>query len=274
MHTRSKSLSDLTLDDLRQVVRDELKEEVLVELRQVIHDEIKPVAERLDRLEQQMKLLSDLKQQMSGIENSLQFVSRRVDDVYQVSLPALATHVEKVATALAMQTMDIDVHRRKWSLTIHGLKGPAQEDDTDTRKACVKLAREQLGIDASLSDFAACHRLSRSADAGIIMCFRDLGMRNQWLDNAKKLKDYPETISIGPDLPPVLREIKTELLRKRKNLPPDQKKRANIKYLRQWPYLQLAVGANQPIPHKKKKEAIVAKVLGFCPHLAQVEPTR
>ena len=148
MHTRSKSLSDLTLDDLRQVVRDELKEEVLVELRQVIHDEIKPVAERLDRLEQQMKLLSDLKQQMSGIENSLQFVSRRVDDVYQVSLPALATHVEKVATALAMQTMDIDVHRRKWSLTIHGLKGPAQEDDTDTRKACVKLAREQLDIDA------------------------------------------------------------------------------------------------------------------------------
>ena len=207
MHTRSKSMSDLTLDDLRQVVRDELKEEVLVELRQVIHDEIKPVAKQLDRLERQMKLLSD----MSGIENLLQFISRRVDDVYQVSLPALATHVEKVATALAMQTMDIDVHRRKWSLTIHGLKGPAQEDDTDTREACVKLAWEQLGIDASLSDFAACHHLSRSVDAGIIMRFRDLGMRNQWLDNAKKLKDYPETISIGPDLPPVLREIKTEL---------------------------------------------------------------
>ena len=49
---------------------------------------------------------------MSGLENSLQFVSRRIDDVYQVSLPALATHVEKVATDL-VETMDIDVHRRK-----------------------------------------------------------------------------------------------------------------------------------------------------------------
>ena len=123
--------------------------------------------------------------------------------------------------------------------------------------------REQLGIEASLSDFAACHRLSRSADAGIVMRFRDLGIRNQWLDNAKKLKGYADTISIGPDLPPVLRETKTELLRKRKNLPPDQQKRANIKYLRQWPCLQLAVSTNQTIPHEKKKEAIVAKVLGL-----------
>ena len=50
---------------------------------------------------------------MSGLENSLQFVSRRMDYVYQVSLPALAKHVEKVATDLVMHTMDIDVHRRK-----------------------------------------------------------------------------------------------------------------------------------------------------------------
>ena len=112
MHTRSKSLSDLTLDDLRQVVRDELKEEVLVELRQVIHDEIKPVAERLDRLEQQMKLLSDLKQQMSGIENSLQFVSRRVDDVcFLWSVPKqtvqqiLETPVIWVAIAIIMTSL-------------------------------------------------------------------------------------------------------------------------------------------------------------------------
>ena len=84
-----------------------------MEPRQFIHDEIKPVVEWLDRLEQQLKLLSDLKEQMSGLENSLQFVSRRIDDVYQVSLPALAKHVEKVATDLVMHTMDIDVHRRK-----------------------------------------------------------------------------------------------------------------------------------------------------------------
>ena len=37
--------------------------------------------------------------------------------------------------------MDLDVHRRKWSLSIHGLKGEASEDEEVTRDACVKLAK-------------------------------------------------------------------------------------------------------------------------------------
>ena len=49
-------------------------------------------------------------------------------------------NIQEVTTGLALQTMDLDVHRRKWSLSIHGLKGESGEDEVTT-DACVKLAK-------------------------------------------------------------------------------------------------------------------------------------
>ena len=222
----------------------------------------------------QIQVMSALKTKIADVETSVEFVSRRLDDVYSASLPKLATHVEQVATALALQTFNIDVHRRKWSLTVQGLKGPADEDDTDTRSACVKLAREHLDIvDATTSDFAACHRLSRKADSGIIMRFRDLGMRDLWLSNARFLRGRVDDISISPDLPPVLRSLKTELLQKRKTLAPEEKKRAHIKYLREWPYVELAVGKVRKVQSNVTKETLVKSTLGFSPLCMVKEPT-
>ena len=67
-------------------------------------------------------------------------------------------HTEKIATALALEILDLDVHRRVWSLTIEGIKGAAGEEDNNTRKACVDLARDHLGIaHASVKYFSACH---------------------------------------------------------------------------------------------------------------------
>ena len=175
--TRSRSQSDVTKEAI-SITSSAFKEELLGEIKTTIRAEIQPLVERLDRVEYQIQVMSALKTKIADVETSVEFVSRRLDDVYSASLPKLATHVEQVATALALQTLNIDVHRRKWSLTVQGLKGPADEDDTDTRSACVKLAREHLDVvDATTSDFAACHRLSRKADSGIIMRFRDLGMR-------------------------------------------------------------------------------------------------
>ena len=92
-----------------------------------------------------------------------------MDDLEKVTIPALASHVEQVASALALQTLDIDVHRRKWSLTVQGLKGVADEDDADDHRACVQLAHQHLDIeDATEADFAACQGLSHKKDAGII----------------------------------------------------------------------------------------------------------
>ena len=71
-------------------------------------------------------------------------------------------------------SLDIDMHRRKWSLTIQGLKGAADEDEDTTRQACVNLAKQHLKItDASVFDFSSCHRLANKENAGIIIRFKD-----------------------------------------------------------------------------------------------------
>ena len=181
-----------------------------------------------------MKLLADLKATVNAVETSITYTSGRIDDFCQNSLPTLARHIQEVTTGLALQTMDLDVHRRKWSLTIHGLKGEAGEEEEITSDACVKLAKDHLGIpDPATTDFAACHRLSKQAGSGIIIRFCDLSTRNSWLGNAKQLRDHPDAISISPDLPPVLRPMKKELLAKQKDMPQSQRSKYNLRYLRQ-----------------------------------------
>ena len=115
-----------------------------------------------------------------------------------------------------MQTLDLYMHWHKWGLTIQGLKGLDEEKECDTLEACVTLAKDHLQIpNAAVTDFSACDRLSTKANAGIILWFRDLQQRNQWLENAKNLKNHQDRIGISPDLPPVLRPLKTELFKKR-----------------------------------------------------------
>ena len=272
--TRSQSVSELTVGDLRDMIKDMLQED----LKALLHRELEVVVreelgDRLDRMEQQLAKVSDLQVQMAGLESSIQFASKRIDDLYRTSLPALAAHLERVTSALALQTLDIDVHRRKWALTVQGLKGAAKEDESDTRAACVQLAKDNLAIDdASVLEFAACHRLSQKADAGIIVRFCDLSWRNMWLANAKHLRGSANHVSISPDVPPVLRPIKKDLLQKRKDLPPEEKKRSFIRYHRQWPYMDLAVGNNIFVRSDIRKEAIVQSVLGANPMFSVQEP--
>ena len=155
----------------------------------------------------------------------MDFLGQRFEDLQQISLPAIAQHIECVATKLALQTLDIEMHRHKWTLTVQGLKGTPGEDESVTREACVKLAKEHLQIDdASVYVFAACHRRAKKENAGIIMRFKDLQQRNIWLQNAKHLKTHEDKISIAPDLPPVLRPLKKSCFRRGKICPHLRKK--------------------------------------------------
>ena len=235
-------------------------------IRNTVRDEIQAVvkqevSDRLDRFEQQLTQLSALQQQMGDVTAAIDFASKKLEDLKSSSLPALYNHVQRVAEALAMQTLNLDMHRRKWSLTINGIKGASSEDDVDTRNACLQLARDHLGIpDADPNDLAAC---LMPLDAGIILRFRDLSRRNEWLFGAKNLKGHSDAISISPEVPPVLRAVKKDLRQKRKALSPDDKKTAHIRYLRQWPYMELVVGKNRKIHSDIKKDSVVEKILGF-----------
>ena len=67
-------------------------------------------------------------------------------------------------------------------------------------------------------------------------------------------------------LPPVLRSLKKELLEKRRELPPEVKSRAHVRYLRQWPYVELSMGKNKTsIRPSTTQRAIVQKFLGSAP---------
>ena len=134
------------MDELRQFIKDYFKNEFLDEIKAVVRQQTEAsikvlVTDPMARLEQQLAQMNDLVTKVSAVETAMQFTSKRMDDLEKVALPALASHVEQVASALALQTLDIDVHRRKWSLTVQGLKGDPDEDDADTRRACVRLRR-------------------------------------------------------------------------------------------------------------------------------------
>ena len=66
-----------------------------------------------------------------------------------------------------------------------------------------------------------------------------------------------------PDLPNDLRPLKTELLNARKALPREQKKNSSIRYLKQWPYVELRI-KNQPTIRPTESVAHVCeRVLGL-----------
>ena len=71
-----------------------------------------------------------------------------------------------------------------------------------------------------------------------------------------------------------IRPLKTELLNKRKALPPEQKSKSSLRYLKQWPYIELVCGQNDPIRSTVTKEAIAKEVLGIDPYLDLKEPTQ
>lgn len=265
--TRGKSLSELSQEELRKTIREEIQGAI----EDVIKDKLES---RLSCIEEQLKTIANIQQTVSSLENSLTFASQRIDDLYKITVPDLAAHVQEVTSALAFRILDMDVHRRKWSITIQGLEGLAKEDEDTTRKNCVDLAHK-LGLESACSeDFSACHRLKPEANAAIIARFKDLGQRNRWLASARKLKDLDDLkVSIGPDLPPVLRPLKTELLLKRKKLPPSQKAKSGLRYLRQWPYVELAVDGRSNIQPETPQATILHEVLDMPPLFNCVEPT-
>ena len=259
-------LRDDLLNEFKTTLRNELKETIRSEIKTVLR------AERFAQIESRLAQLATLHTKLQDMEYALNFHCKMVDDIRNTDLPALASHLEKVASGLALQTLNLDVHSRKWSLTIQGIKGEADEDEATTRHACADLARSHLKItDATGDDFSACHRLNRKKEVGIIIRFKDLSRRNRWLDEAKNLRTHPDKISISPALPPVIRPLKSELLQARKNLPADQKRRSFIKYLRQWPYVELSVPNSQPIRPSSAIESAVTEILGFNP-LCTIKP--
>ena len=62
-------------------------------------------------------------------------------------LPAVTDHMARIAESLAHQTLQIDVHPRKWNIIIHGIEGPAGELEHTTRAKCIQFAQEVIKVE-------------------------------------------------------------------------------------------------------------------------------
>lgn len=249
--TSALMIKDLTVKDLRTIIREETT---------TVFEELKT---RIANVEEKVGQALELQAKVSAIETSLQFNADQLQDIEREKLPALKSELDDVASALTLRMLDLEVHRRKWSITIHGMKGNPGEDEAVTRQKCVDLAKDHLQVpDACAADLAACHRLSQSQDAGVILRFVDLSKRNKWLAGARHLRGHPDRINICPDLPPLLRPLKTQLLDARKAMPPAQKSKTSLRYLAQWPYVEMATSGGGPrVQHTTPLKQIVRSAL-------------
>ena len=232
-------------------------------VQDVLKKDRQSINKKLDRI---ATTLSSLNDSYTILNTAMEDCSARIDKAITQFFPALNQKVADVSTALAIRAIDMDAHSRKWSLVIQGLPGAPGETSDVTRKKCVKLASSHLNVpDAALNDIAACHRLNNKDNAAIIIRFLDLDKRNRWLYGAKGLSEHPGRISMSPDLPPVTRELKAELMTKRKALDNETKKLSSIRYLKTFPYVTLNIQGKDPIVPSVTREALVKAYLNVDP---------
>ena len=118
-------------------------------------------------------------------------------------------------------------------------------------------------------------QVQKHYEFGILHCFRDLRDWNMWRDNSKHLKDSQMKISISPDLPPKLRQLKTTLL----NIggKATQRSRRLAAPWGTWLYgpmlSYMFFGRADEIRPTTLKKTIVKQVLETEPLLKVVEPT-
>ena len=192
----------MTNVNIRQIIR--------VEIRQAFADEfgaqIKLIKDelggRLLRMVEKLQTIANVRQTVDALEKSAEFTASQLEELQSTAIPKIEHNMKKIASALVMQTLDLDVHRRKWSLTIHGLNGDRGEDDSTTRRKCIELAKNFLGVDdADPRDITACHRLKQSENSGVIIRFCDLSQRNRWLAGVRNLLRHPGISNISDHLP-------------------------------------------------------------------------
>ena len=243
-----------TTRELRDTIREVLKEE--------ISDKLDKLEAKVDELAGLKQLLTDHSQRMDDFETTLEFTSKQIKEINDKTIPDLEKKFMDIATKISLNTLDLDTHRRKWSLILNGVNGDAGESEQQTRTKVRQFATHQLKITGADSQiFTACHRLSQKDQAGIIVCFSDLSHRNQWLHNAKNLKNSGTNISISPDLHPCLRQLKSNIMKIRKELPLEQKQNSQVQYLPRWPYICLKVRGQRTINPSITKETIVQSYL-------------
>ena len=172
---------------IRQVVKDIVKEDIIPKIDNLQQNIILELDSIKQSIENHAKQLDEHESKLKSVEESLEYQGQQTNDILKESLPKLNKKFSELNESMCMKLLDLDTYRRKWSLPISGLEGDANEPETITRNTAKGFGKNKLkitGVDKL--DLAACHRLSPSAEVGIIVRFVDLNDQNMWLNKAKK----------------------------------------------------------------------------------------
>ena len=258
-------LKDTDADDAIMEPPSSVSPELLAAIKWAVKD---TVGTQLANIDKALTQLVQINERIESLEHSMQATSDRLEDAITTMLPAITAHMSRLAEALARRQLELEVHRRKWNLVIHGIEGKAKEDGALTRQACVNFAKTVLKVpDAEATVFAACHRLSQKANAGIIVRFVDLAQRDSWLSGTKHLKNHSRKVSISPDLLPVIRPLKDELMEMRSKLPRYTKQKSKLRFLPHWPFVELRTDGQSPKRPSFSLSAVTSKMLDIEPLL-------
>ena len=259
-------------DDLDDDDESNLDKGLLNAIRRIVREE---VSKRLDKIETDIADLKQVNTHVDDLQKALDHTSARLDFLIKTTLPALTDHMAKVAEAVSMRHLELNVHRRKWNLILHGIPGNGNEEETQTRTKSKTFAKDVLKVaDAESTMMSACHRLSNKPNAGIIIRFVDMAQRDQWLSGTVNLRGYQHKVSLSPDLPPELRSMKDSLMKTRSELEPDIKSRSRVRYVPKWPFVQLKLPTQSlPIVPEKSQTSLIKDVLGINPFFKIVEST-
>ena len=87
-----------------------------------------------------------------------------------------------------------------------------------------------------------------------------------WLcrfQNKKKKNLSGSKLSLAPDLPPKVRQMKNAVMLHRKSLEEEARKKSKVRYLAQWPFVELKLDDKNTFRPPVALEQIVGDVLGI-----------
>ena len=103
----------MTNVNIRQIIREEIRQAFVDEFGaqiKLIKDEI---GGRLLRMEEKLQTIVNVRQTVDALEKSAEFTASQLEELQSTAIPKIEHNLKKIASALIMQTLDLDVHRRK-----------------------------------------------------------------------------------------------------------------------------------------------------------------
>ena len=197
-----------------------------------IDDEVDKLKVRQDEIEKRVDL----------VENLAQFTNEEVTAIHNKHIPDLESKLEYEKN----ERLKLEIWGRKWNLVVKGVPGApnVREWPKVTDVLLRGFLTETLNMDKEIAKsmlFTAVHRLPSGPveKRNIIVRLSNLIDRDEILRAAQKELRAGSGYSVMPDLPPAVAVRRGELLKQRSQMPPEEKRKVKLVYLKESPFVKL-----------------------------------